>query len=63
VNARALLVFEHNSQLGNAPRHKLFETVKVAKKTTVDFARSFADYELHVDKEAIPNGINLHARL
>jgi CRISPR-associated protein Csd2 len=63
MNARALLVFEHTSQLGSAPSHKLFETVKVAKKTDVDVARSFADYELHIDKEALPKGINLRARL
>jgi CRISPR-associated protein Csd2 len=63
MNARALLVFEHTSQLGSAPSHKLFETVKVAKKTSVDVARSFAEYEVQIDKEALPTGINLHARL
>src|ERR1700756_3460813 len=63
MNARALLVFEHSSQLGSAPSHKLFETVKVAKKTSVDVARSFADYEVQIDKEALSTGINLHARL
>ncbi|MCK9544322.1 MAG: type I-C CRISPR-associated protein Cas7/Csd2 [Novosphingobium sp.] len=42
--ARKLVVFKHDSELGNAPAHKLFETVKI--KTCEDKpARSFSDYE------------------
>jgi CRISPR-associated protein Csd2 len=63
MNARALLVFEHASQLGSAPSHKIFETVKVSKKPAIDVARSFVDYEIHIYKDELPKGINLHARL
>jgi CRISPR-associated protein Csd2 len=31
MSTRALLVFEHDSALGNAPAHKLFELVKVER--------------------------------
>jgi CRISPR-associated protein Csd2 len=32
MNARALYCFEHSSKLGNAPSHKLFETVAIASQ-------------------------------
>lgn len=41
--ARKLVVFKHDSALGNAPAHKLFETVTVASAATKP-ARSFGDY-------------------
>lgn len=41
---RALLVFKHDSQLGNAPSHKLFEAVTVEKNPGVEVPRSFSDY-------------------
>ena len=42
--ARKLVVFKHDSELGNAPAHKLFETVKI-KPCEDKPARSFSDYE------------------
>ncbi len=41
--ARKLVVFKHDSALGNAPAHKLFETVKVPPCTAKP-PRSFSDY-------------------
>lgn len=40
MNVRGLYVFEHQSALGNAPSHKLFETIEVASDAT---ARSFSE--------------------
>lgn len=46
MNPRALLVFKHNTALGNAPSHKLFEAVTVRRKQEVEVARAFSDYEI-----------------
>lgn len=42
---RKLIIFKHDSELGNAPSYKLFEAVKVARKPGVDLARAFSDYD------------------
>jgi len=44
MNARALVVFKHNSKLGNARSAQLFDLVKIEKKDGVEFPRSFEDY-------------------
>lgn len=59
MSARKLIVFEHNSKLGSAPANKLFDLVKVRKKTGVDSPRNFTDYEITVDKENLPKGVTL----
>lgn len=62
MNPRGLLVFEHNSELGAAPSHKLFEAVTIARKPEVEVPRSFADYEVKIDESAIPAGVTLIRR-
>ena len=53
-----LIIFKHDSALGNAPSHKLFDLVKIAKKDGVVVPRKFADYEVNVPKkEDIPSGV------
>lgn len=54
---RRLIVFKHESELGNAPAHKLFETVAVSRKADVAVARSYADYDVSIDEAAIPTGV------
>ena len=56
---RELIVFKHDSELGNAPAWKLFDTVHVARKNEADPApaRSYSDYEVTVDEAAIPDGV------
>lgn len=46
MNARALVVFKHNSKLGNARSAQLFDLVKIEKKDGVEFPRSFEDYDV-----------------
>ena len=55
-----LVVFKHATALGNAPAHKLFERVTVARKPSVGVARSFADYDTKVNKENLPPGIEIN---
>ncbi|WNG49156.1 type I-C CRISPR-associated protein Cas7/Csd2 [Archangium minus] len=58
--SRRLIVFEHESALGNAPAHRLFDLVKVSRKDSSRPARDFSDYEVTVG--SVPNGINLVER-
>ena len=54
-----LIIFKHDSALGNAPSHKLFDLVKVARKEDVSVPRKFADYEVTVDRSALPSGVEI----
>ena len=54
---RELIVFKHDSELGNAPAYKLFELVKAEKKPDVAVARSYADYTVSVNEAELPNGV------
>ena len=51
MSAQKLIVFKHDSVLGNAPANKLFDLVKVEKKEGVEYPRSFNDYTVTIDKE------------
>lgn len=55
---RKLYVFKHDSKLGNAPAHKLFEKIKINKKQEVNNPRSFSDYTIEVN-ENMPEGVEL----
>jgi CRISPR-associated protein Csd2 len=58
--ARRLIVFRHANALGNAPAHKLFEAVKVARTGTSEGpARSWSDYAVTVDRALVPSGIEI----
>lgn len=62
--ARKLIVFEHEHPMGNAPAHVLFDTVKVERADGEDGpARSFADYRVSVDAEALPRGVGVREYL
>jgi CRISPR-associated protein Csd2 len=51
---RKLIVFKHQSALGNAPAHKLFETLKISRASSSEVPRAFADYTINLDRSAIP---------
>jgi CRISPR-associated protein Csd2 len=83
MTARELIVFEHDSDLGNAPAHRLFDRVQVkrrlpdggiqelegaagngnGRRELLPPARSFANYAVLVDNDALQPGITLHDRL
>ena len=58
MNAQKLIVFKHDSILGNAPANKLFELVKV-KKTCDGAPRSFSDYSVTIDKVGVPSNVTV----
>ncbi len=57
--ARKLIVFKHDSELGNAPASKLFDLVTVEKNCGDAPPRSFAHYTVTVDKDNVPAGVEL----
>lgn len=54
---RELIVFRHDSELGNAPAYKLFDLVKVQRKPDVVTARTYSDYDVTVQEENLPSGV------
>ena len=54
---RELIVFRHDSELGSAPAHKLFELVSVQKKDGTDIPRAYSDYTVTVDESRLPAGV------
>lgn len=61
---RGLIVFEHESSLGNAPAHQLFDRVRIGRSTEMNGewkpARTFHDYDVSVDEAGLPAGIKVH---
>lgn len=54
---RKLVIFKHDSELGNAPAWKLFKLVDVQRKPEIAAPRSFEDYQFHVDTDHLPQGV------
>jgi CRISPR-associated protein Csd2 len=67
MTARGLIVFRHESDLGNAPAHTLLERVTVRR--AADGAggdappRGFGDYRVAVNGADLPAGITVEARI
>jgi CRISPR-associated protein Csd2 len=60
MSARRLVVFEHESPLGCAPAHRLFERVRVERVNPAAPPRAYADYAVAVDRDGLPPGITIH---
>ncbi len=58
MSAQKLIVFKHESVLGNAPANKLFDRIKVEKKCD-GAPRKFSDYEVSIDTENLPSGVTV----
>ena len=54
---RELIVFQHDSELGNAPAYKLFDLVKAQRNPEVTAARAYSDYKITVDEANLPAGV------
>jgi CRISPR-associated protein Csd2 len=60
---RGLYIFKHDSELGNAHAHALFDRIKVKRKAGVEVPRSFQDYEVAVEEGNMPAGVQLIKRV
>jgi len=74
--ARRLIAFRHESDLGDAPAHKLFErvtahrvfdgsTVPVGDKRSHNWppARAFTDYDIQVAEAGLPSGVSIEHKI
>lgn len=59
MTTRKLVVFQHDSALGNAPAHTLFDRIKVARKDISKPARDYSDYEVLLDESNMPSGVKI----
>lgn len=59
MTTRGLYVFKHDSKLGNAPAHSLFERINPHLKEGVTVPRAFTDYQIDIDETGMPNGVTL----
>ena len=59
MNARKLFAFKHESAFGNAHAQSLFDRVTVRRKEGVKVARAFSDYAVEIDRENLPQGVEI----
>lgn len=73
---RKLIVFKHDSELGNAPSHALFDRVSIHRNVGGNLrpigdvsldnqppARSFTDYGVRIDRDDLPEGVSIIERI
>lgn len=58
MSAQKLIVFKHDSMLGNTPANKLFDLVKI-EKVCSGAPRSFSDYSITVDMVHLPANVTV----
>lgn len=63
MTTRRLVVFEHESALGNAPAHRLFDRLRVRRKDEARPPRAYGDYEVTLDTSGLPAGMHVHDRV
>ncbi|MBI4727249.1 type I-C CRISPR-associated protein Cas7/Csd2 [candidate division TA06 bacterium] len=58
-----LVVFKHDNTLGKAPAHKLFERVVITRKDKTKPPRDISDYAITVNKDGLPQGVEIIEKL
>lgn len=56
---RKLVVFAHDSKLGNAPAHELQQRVRIERADPSAPARGISDYRITIDEANLPAGITV----
>lgn len=56
---RELIVFKHDSELGEAPAYKLFDTIKITRNNSETPVRAYSDYTITIDEDKIPAGVTM----
>jgi CRISPR-associated protein Csd2 len=64
MSARKLIVFKHASVLGNAHASDLFDRVAITRRSGADLdaelpARHYADYDVSIDRDGMPEGVGV----
>jgi CRISPR-associated protein Csd2 len=63
MNAQRLVVFRHDGRMGNAPAQKLFERVRIQRRDGVAVPRAFSDYVVSIDRDGLPDGVEIIEKL
>lgn len=64
MNPRKLIVFRHQSHLGNARAGELFERVRVAHSPNAAVPpRDFSDYSITINTDKLPAGVEIQEKL
>lgn len=63
MSAQKLIVFRHESELGNAPANKLFDLVNIERNEGVEVPRSFNDYTITINRQNLPAGVAIEEML
>jgi CRISPR-associated protein Csd2 len=58
MTARGLIVFKHDSDLGNATADSLFKRVKI-ERIGEGAPRDFENYAVTVDEAGLPEGVTI----
>lgn len=62
--ARQLIIFKHDSVMGNAPAHVLFDAVSVQTRTELQGPpRRYSDYVVTLDRAVVPDGVTVESLL
>lgn len=56
---RKLVVFKHEHIMGNAPSHQTLELVTAKRRNDVEVPRSIDDYEINIETDSCPNGVEI----
>lgn len=57
---RKLIIFKHDSELGNAPAHKLFDLIGIERTDDSEMpARAYTDYRVTINTVNLPKGVNI----
>lgn len=59
TNCIDVIVFTHDSPLGNAPAHRLFDRISIKRNNPDEPARHHSDYTISVDDAKLPAGITV----
>jgi len=72
MTTRKLIAFRHANALGNAPAHALFDRVRIGRNVDGEFrelddrglgnlgpARRFGDYVINIDRDGLPEGVEI----
>ncbi|MDR1144607.1 MAG: type I-C CRISPR-associated protein Cas7/Csd2 [Verrucomicrobiales bacterium] len=62
MTTRKLIVFKHNSELGNARAQELFDRLTVKRKDESKPPRDYADYEVTLNENNMPEGVKVERK-
>jgi CRISPR-associated protein Csd2 len=59
MSARRLIAFKHDSTLGCSPAHSLFSRIEVKLQPEAKVPSRFEDYEVTINRDGLPEGIEI----